>query len=97
MASAFKCPCNDVRSSTSLCNESFKFENVSYDVVYNQICKMDNNKSTGLDEFNVRLLKLAAPYVSTSLAHICNLSLNNSIFPDNWKKAKVTPIFKSGD
>ena len=92
-----KCPCNDVRSSTSDCNDNFKFENVSYDFVYNQIYKMDNNKSTGLDEFNVKLLKLAAPYVSTSLAHICNLSLNNSIFPDNWKKAKVTPIFKSGD
>ena len=35
--------------------------------------------------------------MSTSLAYICNLSLNNSIFPDKWKKAKVTPIFKSGD
>ena len=45
----------------------------------------------------VKLLKLAAPFVSASLAHICNLSLNNSRFPDEWKKAKVTPIFKSGD
>jgi len=58
---------------------------------------MDNNKSTGLDQFNVRLLKLAAPYVSTSLTHICNLSLNSSKFPNDWKKAKVTPIFKFGD
>ena len=39
----------------------------------------------------------AAPFVSSSLAHICKLSLNNSKFPDDWKKAKVTPIFKSGD
>ena len=23
--------------------------------------------------------------------------MNNSKFPDDWKKAKVTPIFKSGD
>ena len=58
---------------------------------------MDNNKSTGLDQFNVKLLKLAAPFVSSSLAHICILSLNNSKFPDDWKKAKVTPFFKSGD
>ena len=23
--------------------------------------------------------------------------MNNSKFPDDWKKAKITPIFKSGD
>ena len=49
-----------------------------------------DNKSTGLDQFNVKLLNLAAPFVSSFLAHICNLSLNNSKFPDDWKKAKVT-------
>ena len=58
---------------------------------------MQNNKSPGLDQFNVRLLKLAGPYISQCLAHICNLSLSGSTFPDDWKKAKVTPIFKSGD
>ena len=58
---------------------------------------MDNNKSTGFDQFNVRLLKLAAPFVSSALAYICNLSLSNSKFPKEWKNAKVTPIFKSGD
>ena len=51
---------------------------------------MDNNKSTDLDQCNVIL---AAPFVYESLAHICNLSLNNSKFPDDWKKkAEVTPI-----
>ena len=58
---------------------------------------MKNSKSSGLDPFNVRLLKLAAPFISQCLAYICNLSLNVSSFPDVWKKAKVTPIFKSGD
>ena len=93
------CPCNDGKSNIFGCNhsESFRFYSVSYDFVYNQICNMDNNKSPGLDKFSVKLLKLAAPYVSKSLAHICNISLNSSKFPDEWKKAKVTPIFKSGD
>ena len=97
-----ECPCNDACRTSAFTtqsndNDSFKFDDVSCDFVYNQICKMDNNKSTGLDQFNVKLLKLAAPFVSSSLAHICNLSLNNSKFPDDWKRAKVTPIFKSGD
>ena len=58
---------------------------------------MDNDKSPGLDGINVKFLKLAAPYISNSIAHICNLSLNSNQFPDNWKRAKVTPIYKSGD
>ena len=97
-----ECPCNDACTNSAFTtqsndNDSFKFDDLSCDFVYSQICKMDNNKSTGLDQFNVKLLKLAAPFVSSSLAHICNLSLNNSKFPDDWKRAKVTPIFKSGD
>ena len=58
---------------------------------------MSNDKSAGLDQFSVRLLKLSAPYISKSLAFICNLSLRNSVFPDDWKRAKVTPIYKSGN
>ena len=58
---------------------------------------MNNDKSPGLDGLNVKLLKLAAPYISNCIAHICNLSLYSSQFPDNWKRAKVTPIYKTGD
>ena len=91
------CPCNDANVLQCNNKDSFKFYNVSSDFVYEQICSMDNNKSTGFDQFNVRLLKLAAPFVSSALAYICNLSLSNSKFPKEWKNAKVTPIFKSGD
>ena len=35
--------------------------------------------------------------ITLSLAYICNLSLLTSIFPSDWKQAKVTPIFKDGD
>ncbi len=58
---------------------------------------MDKNKSTGFDNLNVMLLKLASPIVCDSLAYICNLSLLTSTFPSKWKVAKVTPIFKAGD
>ena len=75
----------------------FKFCARSADFVLDQKCKMQNSKSPGLDHFNVRLLKLAGPFISNCLAHICNLSLGESTFPDEWKKAKVTPIFTSSD
>ena len=47
-----ECPCNDAcRNSTfttqSNDNDSFKFDDVSCDFVYSQICKMDNNNLGG--------------------------------------------------
>jgi retron-type reverse transcriptase len=64
---------------------------------YKHICDIPNNKSSGIDGFSVKLLKLAAPYVCHSIAYICNLSLRTSVYPTDWKLAKVTPIFKAGD
>jgi retron-type reverse transcriptase len=43
------------------------------------------------------MLKIASPHICNSLSFICNLSLYSSEFPADWKRAKVTPIYKSGD
>ena len=40
--------------------------------------------------------KLVAPVLSPSLTYLFNLSLEKSIFPEEWKSARVTPLFKSG-
>ena len=93
-----KCPCNSICTDQNNCTaNNFKFSVISSEFVRDQICNMQNNKSAGLDQFTVRLLELAGPFISNWLAHICNLLLSGSTFPDDWKKAKVTPIFKSGD
>ena len=44
-----------------------------------------------------RLLKLCSPYISNSICDIINQVLETGIFPDDWKKAKVNPIFKSDE
>lgn len=76
---------------------SFVFHEISVDYVYNEIIKMPNNKSPGIDNICPKLLKIAAPIICLPLTYICNLSLTTSIFPQDWKMAKVTPIHKSGD
>ena len=43
---------------------------------------------------SARLLKDAAPVIVSSLTFIINLSIRSGIFPDDWKIAKVTPIYK---
>ena len=42
-------------------------------------------------------LKLCSPYVSDSICDIINHVLETGIFPDDWKKPKVHPIFKSDE
>ena len=58
--------------------------------------ELKRKKATGIDNLPSNLLKDAAPVISKRLAHIINLSLTTSIFPTEWKEAKITPLFKSG-
>ena len=46
---------------------------------------MDSCKATGTDNIGPRLLKLAAPYISNDITHICNQSNHRSTFPRKWK------------
>ena len=56
-----------------------------------------NNKAPGLDEYSPKVIKHVISYISEPLCHIFNQSMREGIFPDELKKAKVTPVFKSGD
>ncbi len=40
---------------------------------------------------------MAGPAIIASITKLCNLSLETGEFPDKWKEAKVTPLFKGGD
>ena len=92
---------NKHEASDSAQNEQvtaqFSFDLVTSAFVFDEICKMNNSKSPGIGNLNGRFLKLAAPVICKSVAYICNLSLHTSCFPNDWKQAKVTPIFKDGD
>lgn len=91
----------NINSKPKSCNNTNSkynyFDCITPEFVFDEICKMSNNKSSGIGNFNVKLLKLAAPIICHSLAYICNLSLQTSVFPHDWKRAKVTPIYKDGD
>ena len=94
LASKFKC--NDIEGvdhcSIDEKDTHFKFDVITPDFVFDQIRSFPNNKSTGIDNVCIRLLKLAAPIICHPLAYICNLSLFTSHFPSKWKVKKVTPI-----
>ena len=58
--------------------------------------KIDDKKAIGLDKIPSKLLKMAAGIIAPSLTAIFSNSIHTGIYPNEWKSAKVTPIFKKG-
>ena len=76
---------------------SFKLKPVHPDTVDKLIGKLRNSGSVGLDYIDTGILKQARAELLPALTHIINLSILNSKFPTQFKKAKVVPLHKSGD
>ena len=76
---------------------TFRFSEISAHDVAQAMNQMKTTKSVGTDKISSYFLKLAIPYVSKSIAQLLNISTRNCIFPESWKTARVTPIFKEGD
>ena len=55
------------------------------------------SKANGPDNVSNRILKQVANSIARPLAKICNKSLSSGIFPDKWKEAHVSPVFKKSD
>ena len=54
-------------------------------------------KSSGPDNINNRILKEIAYPISKPLCDLFNYSLSHGIFPDVWKQANVSPLYKKDD
>lgn len=54
-------------------------------------------KAAGPDGVNNRLLKELSHTLSSPLCDLFNYSLSSGTFPDVWKQANVTPIYKGND
>ena len=54
------------------------------------------NKPPGIDNLDGKLLRMVADSITTPICHIFNLSLEESLCPQAWRKAKVIPLPKSG-
>ena len=51
---------------------------------------------TPTNKITARLIRECADLICISICKIFNCSLTTGIFPDDWKWAKVTPLFKQG-
>ena len=69
---------------------------VTPEMIAKKIKKMKNNKSSGVDGIPLKLLKEIVKQISTPLAKLFNLSLEEGIVPSEWKEANITKLFKKG-
>ena len=58
---------------------------------------MNKAKGAGLDGISSRLILDCADLIASHISIIFNSSLAKGIFPDDWKSASVTPLFKKGE
>lgn len=74
----------------------FSFRAVEYSEVVDAF-KMIKATAVGCDGLKLKFLKLVFPFVGTYVWHIVNRIITTSVFPSDWKIAKVIPIPKKGN
>lgn len=75
--------------------EMMSFNPVSHGYVHKTICNL-KDVGAGLDGISAKLLKLLAPAITVQLTYLFNLCLTKHTFPRIFKRALITPIYKSG-
>ena len=59
--------------------------------------KIKTSHGFGLDEISSFFLKIAMLTLAEPLSQLFNLSLSAGVFPNQWKIARIAPIYKDGD
>ena len=77
--------------------KNFRFGAISEQKMEDAIEEIKTAKTFGHDNISSYFLKLAVPFISGSLAHLFNIAIETSTFPDSWKIVRVIPIFKEGE
>ena len=77
-------------------SEFTAFESITTNKVYYLLRGLSRAKATGIDNISSKILKLAAPAISSSLTYIFNQAITLCTFPDECKMARVSPLHKNG-
>ena len=88
---------NEFLESDSSSTNLFHFRTISVTSVALRLSKPLASKSTGMDNIPAKVLRITANIIAPSLTYIFNISLQSGIYVDDWKLAKIIPIYKSED
>ena len=74
-----------------------QFEELKFDEFEEAFKNLKRNKAAGFDDLSSNIIIDAYDTLKNNLFRVFNVSVQQGIFSDSLKIAKVTPIFKSGD
>ena len=75
----------------------FKFKMLKLMEIYTVSGRLKNGKAIGMHLIPNRVLKAVKDITAPSLIDLFSVSIKAKIFPDDFKIARVTPIFKNGE
>lgn len=75
--------------------KSFWFEHVDEQLVLHFFKQLPNRCSPGASGIPMKVLKIAIDVLIPHIVHIFNACIDDGSFPDNWKVAFVTPLYKN--
>jgi hypothetical protein len=75
----------------------YGFKHVSPKEIENVAKSLKAKESHGYDEIPTKVIKQHFIYISSPLAHICNLMLSSGTFPTRLKFAEIKPLYKKGE
>jgi hypothetical protein len=85
-----------VNDSVFGAGHEFRLEKVTDSQIESCVAGMRGGSAPGFDNVTALMLKTNLRHLLVPLKHIINLSLEHGVFPENFKTAKVIPLFKSG-
>ena len=65
--------------------------------ILDNTCTLKNKKASGLDSISNEMLKSSIQIMLPSIKKLFNHIINTEIFPQEWAKGLILPIFKTGD
>ena len=83
-------------SNINVNNNKFTFSSTISRIAFSHLNKLCRSKATGLDNISAKIICECADLISVSRCDLINKSLLSGIFPDDWKCARVTTLFKQG-
>ena len=78
----------------NLCIEDVTF--TAFDI-RKRLKNLNASKSPGPDGIHPRILVECAEQLCRPLSMLCNLSMDTSVLPSDWRKGNISAIFKKGD
>ena len=91
------CSSSDYILKVNTNGSRFEFKLLKPVDVYKVFSKLKNGKATGMHLIPNRILKNVKDILTPSITDIFNASIKSKTFPDDFKIARLTPIFKGGD